>query len=161
MPCEFREFRLTAAGRRARDRTIYAETTRKAGGPLDAGLRILAMKTSSVARCDAYEPKRSSTQDATELTSPSTLRACDEIEGFLTAETWSSVRCSTRGITAGHQRYLNAAEALILIEDRAARVAVTGSLFTLRDVHRKPKHVIDGVMRVVRQTVSDIANEKR
>ena len=65
--------RAAPAGRRARNRTIFAETTRKAGGPLDAGLRIPAMKTSSIARCDAYEPKRSSTQDATELASPSTL----------------------------------------------------------------------------------------
>jgi hypothetical protein len=46
--------------------------------------------------------------------------ACDESEGFLPAEPWSSTRCSTRDITARDERYLNAAEALILIEDRAA-----------------------------------------
>jgi hypothetical protein len=46
--------------------------------------------------------------------------ACQEIEGFLTAERWSGIGCSARGITAGHERYLDAAQALILKEDRAA-----------------------------------------
>jgi hypothetical protein len=46
--------------------------------------------------------------------------ACDESEGLRAAEPRSGIRRSTREITAGHHRYLNAPEARILIEDRTA-----------------------------------------
>ncbi len=84
-----------------------------------------------------------------------------KVKGFRTTKARTCSCCSTRGITAGYQGYLNEAAIIIIIEYRASRVTVTGTVFALRDILRKSKDIIDRVVGVVGKVIRNIANQKR